>query len=178
LARKRAAALHALVAATGSPAERERLQYLSKHVALLVPYTDAWVAASRLHQLIQQELKRQGRAEEARAKIKAEGLPLWTTLAAKVREVILDFQQIVSTRNDLGTLASMHNKLVRLALVRLPASMKEILGELPIEVQRTQEESVKPDSNDPSRLFFPPVRRLFSMVKVFGCRQSCQARNS
>jgi hypothetical protein len=139
-----ASALHALVATTGSPTERERLQYLSKHVELLVPYADAWIAASRLHQLIQQavELKRDGSAEEARAKIRAEGIPLWITVATKVREVILDFQQIVSARNDLGTLASMHNKLVRLALVRLPASIKEILGELPIEVLQAQVEAV------------------------------------
>ena len=177
--KKTAAALHALAAATGSPAERERLQYLSKHVGLLVPYTDAWIAASRLHQLIQQavQLKREGSAEEARAKMKAEGIPLWITVATKVREVILDFQQVVSTRNDQGTLASMHNKLVRLALVRLPASMKEIFGELPIEVRQTQEEAVKPDSNEQSRLLLPTRPTILFKRRVSACRRLCQVQS-
>lgn len=152
-----ASALQGLVSASSSPAERARLEYLSKHVALLVPYADAWVAASRLHQLIQQavELKRGGKAQEARAKVEAEGIPLWVTVATKVREVILDFQQIVSTRNDLGTLASMHNKLVRLALVRLPASIKEVLGELPETVRQIQAEAAQPDQSGGSRLIVP-----------------------
>ena len=60
-----------------------------------------------------------------------------------VREVFLDYQEIVSTRNDLGQLASMHNKYERLALYRLRASMKEFLGELPPEVERSFAEAAR-----------------------------------
>ena len=77
------------------------------------------------------------------------------TVAAKVREVVLDFQQIVSTRNDLGTLASMHNKLVRLALFRLPASIKEILGELPDKLRQAQADALRPDPDEQRRVFVP-----------------------
>jgi len=57
-----------------------------------------------------------------------------------VRETFLSVQDYVSTRNDLGTLASMHNKYERLALFRLKASMKEFLGEVPPEVEKLYDE--------------------------------------
>lgn len=64
-----------LASAASSPEESERIEYLSKQIGLLVPYADAWTAASRLHRLIQQgvELKRNGKAQEARALIENEG---------------------------------------------------------------------------------------------------------
>lgn len=101
------------------------------------------------------ELKRNGKAQEARALIENEGLALWTTAATKVREVMLSFQQVVSTRNDLGSLASMHNKLVRLTLFRLPASIKEILDELPVSAQRLQADLLLPLPHEPGRVFLP-----------------------
>jgi hypothetical protein len=115
----------------------ERLNYITRHVEFLVPYSESWSGAYRLHQVLQQaaELKKQGKPEEARKKVLAEGVPRWLKLAPLVREALLDFQDIVSTRNDLGTLASMHNKYERLALFRLRASMKEFLGDLPPEVE-------------------------------------------
>jgi hypothetical protein len=72
-----------------------------------------------------------------------------------VREVFLDYQEIVSTREDQGQLASMHNKYERLALFRLRASMKEFLGELPPEVERTFAESRRADGKAASRAFVP-----------------------
>jgi hypothetical protein len=61
----------------------------------------------------------------------------------------------VSTRNDLGTLASMQNKFIRLALVRLRLSLQEFLGELPSETETLFEELIQPDPNAPVRLFIP-----------------------
>ena len=81
--------------------------------------------------------------------------PFGCNLAPKVREVFLDYQEIVSTRNDLGQLASMHNKYERLALYRLRASMKEFLGELPPEVERAFAEPREADSKAVSRAFVP-----------------------
>jgi hypothetical protein len=101
------------------------------------------------------ELKKQGKAEEARALIRTEGVPLWLKLAPLVREVLLDFQEIVSTRNDLGTLASMHNKYERLALYRLRASMKEFLGELPSETASLFAAVRRPDQSALPRVFIP-----------------------
>jgi len=152
-----ARSLRALTDAASSPAERERLNYLARHVEFLVPYAESWSLASHLHQVLQQaaELRKQGRTEEARQKVMSEGVPWWLKLAPLVREAILDFQDIVSTRSDLGTLASMHNKYERLALFRLRASMKEFLGELPPEVERVFEEARRPAANAASRVFIP-----------------------
>jgi hypothetical protein len=149
--------LRALTEAAPSPAERERLNYLTRHVEFLVPYSESWSLAFHLNQKLQQakELKRQGKSEEAGRLMRDEGLPLWLKLAPLVREALLDFQEIVSTRNDLGTLASMHNKYERLALFRLPASLKEFLGELPEEIEQTREEARHPDPQDLPRVFIP-----------------------
>ena len=111
--------LRALTDAASSPAEHERLNYLTRFVEFLTPYSESWSLAHNLHLKLQQasELKKQNKADEARQLILAEGVPLWLQMAPKVREVFLDYQEIVSTRNDLGQLASMHNKYERLALV-------------------------------------------------------------
>jgi hypothetical protein len=76
-------------------------------------------------------------------------------MAPLVREAILDFQEIVSTRNDLGMLASIHNKYERVALFRLRASLKEFLGQLPPEVERAFEEARRPADDSASRVIVP-----------------------
>jgi hypothetical protein len=116
------------------------------------------------------ELKKQGKPDEARKLVLAEGVLLWLKLAPLVREALLDFQEVVSTRNDLGTLASMHNKYERLALFRLRASMKEFLGDLPPETERLHEEVRRPDSNALLRVFIPTrptLLRPIDRVRAF-----------
>ena len=49
----------------------------------------------------------------------------------------------------------MHNKFERLALVRLRLSMKEILGDLPEDVEAVYSEVTAPDSELRERLFVP-----------------------
>jgi hypothetical protein len=149
--------LRALTDAASSPAERERLNYLARFVEFLIPYSESWSLAQRLHLKLQQasELKQHHQAGEARELIRTEGVPLWLQLAPKVREVFLDYQEIVCTRNDQGQLASMHNKYERLALYRLRASMKEFLGELPAEVERLFAELREPDGEAVPRAFVP-----------------------
>jgi hypothetical protein len=100
-------------------------------------------------------LRKQKKGDEARQLILAEGVPLWLEMAPLVREAILDYQEIVSTRNDLGQLASMHNKYERLALYRLRASLKEFLGELPPELEHLFRESRQPDPQTAPRAFVP-----------------------
>jgi hypothetical protein len=149
--------LRQLTGEASSPAEAERLNYLTRHVEFAVPYSESWSLAFRLYQVLEKagSLKKSGKAEEARDLVRTQGVPIWLKLAPCVREAILDFQNIVATRNDLGTLASMHNKYERLALLRLPASMKEYLIDLPREVQNATEENLRPDSEAPSRVFIP-----------------------
>jgi hypothetical protein len=149
--------LRALTDAASSPAEHERLNYLTRFVEFLTPYSESWTLAHNLHLKLQKagDLKKAGKAEDARKLILAEGVPLWLQLAPKVREVFLQYQEIVSTREDQGQLASMHNKYERLALYRLRASMKEFLGELPPEVERTFAEVREADGKAATRAFVP-----------------------
>jgi hypothetical protein len=87
-----------------------------------------------------------------------------------VREALLDFQEIVSTRNDIGVLASLHNKYERLALFRLRMSMKEFLGELPPETEKLLAEVQSPDPNTARRVFIPTrptLLRAGERVRVF-----------
>jgi hypothetical protein len=146
-----------LAAAAASPLERERLVYLAGHVEFLVPYAEAWTLAARIHRVLDKAagLKKSGAASEARQLVAAEAVPLWLRLAGEVRAAMLAFQRIVATRNDLGTLASKHNKFVRLALYRLPLSIQEYLGEMPEAMTRRLAEVVQPDPDAPSRLFLP-----------------------
>ena len=122
-----------------------------------MPYAEAWTLAHRLHLVLQAaaELKGQNRMDKARDKVRTEGIPRWLKLAPEVRRTMLDFQRIVATRNDLGTLASMHNKFVRLALVRLRLSMREYLGQLPPQIETLYADVMKPDPQAPARIFIP-----------------------
>ncbi len=140
-----------------SPAERERLDYLTRYVEFLVPYSESWVLASDLHKVLQQAqtLKQDGKAAEARQEILEQGVPLWKKLAPQVREAVLLYQQMVSERNEQGALASVHNKFERLALFRLRLSMKEFLGELPPEVEELFHEVRRKDASTHPRVFIP-----------------------
>jgi hypothetical protein len=164
--------LRHLTNGASSPAEHDRLNYLTRHVEFVVPYSETWSLAFHLYQVLEKAdgLRKSGHAEAAKDLVRAQGVPLWLRLAPSVREAILDFQNIVATRNDLGTLASMHNKYERLALFRLPSSLKEYLKDLPPEVQNAAEESLKPDSQASPRVFVPTRPTLLGRgerVRIF-----------
>ena len=152
-----AAELGALAASAAGAAEKERLGYLAGHIDFMVPYTDCWMLAHKIHGVLSEaaKLKAAGDGEAARAKVNGEAVPLWLEMAPQVRRAMLAFQHIVATRNDLGTLASKHNKFVRLALTRLRLSIQEYLGELPPETEKVFAEVTRPDTDGPPRLFVP-----------------------
>jgi hypothetical protein len=147
-----AQALRALVGEAANPVERERLAYLTGNVEFLVAYTEAWQKAHRLNAVLEKAGKEK---TDAALRVSSEGVPLWLELAPLVRQAMLDFESVVATRNDLGTLASLHNKFVRLALVRLRLSMKEYLGELPPQVEELYAQVILPDPHALSRLVVP-----------------------
>jgi hypothetical protein len=154
--KKIAEALRALTAPAGT-AEGERLNHITRHVEMLVPYSEAWSTAFALHKVLEKAgaLKKDGKKDEARDLVLHEGVPLWLKLAPLVRDTFVAVQDYVSTRNDLGTLASMHNKYERLALFRLRASMKEYLGELPTEVEKLYRQVREPITSLAPRVFIP-----------------------
>lgn len=149
--------LRSLAGNASGAAEAERLDYLARYVEFLVPYSESWSLAFHLHQILQQaqDLKKQGKATESRQKVMADGVPLWLKLAPLVRETLLGYQRTVSERNELGALASMHNKYERLTLFRLRASMKEYLSELPSRLESLFEEVRRPDPNAAPWVFIP-----------------------
>jgi hypothetical protein len=79
-----------------------------------------------------------------------------------VRAALISFQSIACTRNDLGTLASMHNKFVRLALHRLRLSIKEYLGDTLPEIERSFAEATRGDERAKGRVFIPTRPTLLS----------------
>ena len=82
-------------------------------------------------------------------------MPLWLAMAPLVRQVMLGYQGIIATRNDLGQLASMQNKFVRIALERLRLSIKEFVDELPPEMDQAYASAIAPESAIRPRLFIP-----------------------
>jgi len=175
--------LRALTDAASSPAERERLNYLTRFVEFLSPYAESWSLATHLNQKLAQanDLKKQKKAAEARELILREGVPLWLNMASLVREAVLDFQEIVSTRNDQGQLASMHNKYERLAFYRLTASLKEFLGVLPPEIEHTLADLSGPNLTAAARVFVPTrttMLRQAERVRIYTVVPGpCEVRN-
>lgn len=155
--RKTAERFRDLAARAQSPLERNRLEYFAKYVALMVPYCDCFESAHKLDGVLKKavELRTAGKEDDARKEVVENGIPLWLAIAPQVREVMLDFQQVAATRNDLGQLASMQNKLVRIALERLRLSIKEFVVEFPPEMDKAYAEAISPEGANPQRLFIP-----------------------
>jgi hypothetical protein len=146
-----------LASRAASPLERERIGYFAGFVGLMVPYCDAYELAHQLDVVLKHavELRSAGKEDEARSHVLERGVPLWLAIAPLVRQTMLEFQAILSTRNDLGQLASMQNKFVRIALERLRLSIKEFLPELPSEMDRAYAAAISPEGANPPRLFLP-----------------------
>ena len=113
----------------------------------MAPYCDAYVAAHKLDAVLKQavELRQAGKQDEAGAMVLEQGVPLWLTIAPLVRQTMVKYQSVIATRNDLGQLASMQNKLVRIALERLRLSVKEFLPELPAEMEQAYAAAITPE---------------------------------
>ena len=161
-----------LARAAGSAVERERLTYLAGFVGFMVPYCDAYRNAHALDAILARagELRKSGDAPGAKQLVLNEGVRLWMTLAPQVREAILTFQGIVATRNDLGQLASMQNKLVRIAIERLRLSLEEFVGELPPEAQSVYAATISPVTDAAPRIFLPTrpsVLRRAESLRLF-----------
>jgi hypothetical protein len=164
--RKTAERFRQLASQAASPLEHDRIGYFAGFVGLMVPYCDAYERAHQLDAVLKHavELRAAGKQEEARAHVLQRGVPLWLAIAPLVRQTMLQFQAIVATRNDLGQLASMQNKFVRIALERLRLSIKEFLSDeirhdlppdLPPEMDRAYAAAISPEGANPPRLFLP-----------------------
>ncbi|MGP8271008.1 MAG: hypothetical protein ACLQLH_13130 [Terracidiphilus sp.] len=137
--------------------ERDRIRYFTGFVGLMVPYCDALETAHKLDAVLKHavELRAADRLGDARPDVVQRGIPLWLAMAPNVRAAMLEFQHIIATRNDLGQLASMQNKLVRIALERLRLSIKEFVDELPPEMEQAYALAIAPEKGVLPRLFIP-----------------------
>jgi len=155
--RKTAERFQELAERAESPLEKNRLAYFAGFVAMMVPYCDAFESAHKLDAVLKQAVEQRAanKADEARNLVLEQGVPLWLTIAPLVRQTMLQYQSVVATRNDLGQLASMQNKVVRIALERLRLSVKEFLNELPAEMNRAYEAAISDEGANPPRIFIP-----------------------
>ncbi len=146
-----------LVSDAASPLERNRIGYFASFVGFMVPYCDAFETAHKLDAVLKQavELRAAGKQDEARAAVVERGIPLWLAMAPLVREVMVGYQAVVATRNDLGQLASMQNKFVRITLERLRLSIKEFVDELPREMDQAYAAAIFAEGANPPRVFIP-----------------------
>src|SRR5262249_56442479 len=128
--RETAARFRQLAGAAASPLERDRIGYFAGFVGFVVPYCDAYELAHKTDLVLKQavDLRKAGSADQARALVAQQAVPLWLQMAPLVRQAMLEYQAVIATRNDQGQLASMQNKLVRISLERLRLSIKEFLG--------------------------------------------------
>ena len=150
-----------------SPLERNRIGYFAGFVGFMVPYCDAFETAHKLDAVLKQavELRATGKPDEAHAAVMERGIPLWLAMAPLVREVMVGYQGVVATRNDLGQLASMQNKFVRIALERLRLSIKEFVDELPREMDQAYAAAISPEGANPLRVFIPTRPSLLNPGK-------------
>ncbi len=155
--RQVAADFQTLLAQAASPTEKERIGYFAGFVGLMVPYCDALEDAHKLNGVLTAatKLRADEKGDDARNLVLRDGVPLWLAMAPLVRETMLTFQNIVSTRNDQGQLASMQNKFVRIALERLRLSIKEFLGQLPPEMHQAYEVATSAKAACVPRIFLP-----------------------
>lgn len=148
---------HQLASQAASPLEKNRIGYFADFVGFMVPYCDSFETAHKLDAVLKQavELRAAGKPDEARAIVLERGVPLWLAMAPLVREVMVDYQRVIATRNDLGQLASMQNKYVRISLERLRLSIKEFVDELPPEMDRAYAAAISAEGANPTRIFIP-----------------------
>jgi len=155
--RQLAADFRRLGYAAPSTAEKERIGYFSGFVGLAVPYCDAFTLAHKLGDVLTAaaKIRTDSKEDAARALVLHDAVPLWLTMAPLVRQTMLQFENIVATRNDQGQLASMQNKFVRIALERLRLSIKEFLGDLPAEMNQAYAAAITDKSACTPRIFLP-----------------------
>lgn len=136
--------------------ERERLGYWYGQSHFLDPYARAWQVGQKLQKLISEQYTRQQTGEDDVAQvIREQGVPLYIELAGHVREAVLAFQHSVATRNDIGMLASVHNKFVRIATFRMRMALLEFLDELPADVDLAYTSAISPDTTQAGTVIVP-----------------------
>lgn len=140
-----------------TPTEKERLDYFAGFAGLSAFYCDSLQLAHRLGEDLAgaARLRAIGQLDESRTTVVRDCVPLWLAMAPLVRQTMLEFENIVSTRNDLGQLASMQNKFVRIALERLRLSIKEFLGDLPPEIDHAYDAAITDKEACNPRIFVP-----------------------
>lgn len=159
LPRQRATAeqFRELKAAAQTLIERDRIGYFSGFVSFMPLYCDAYATAHKLAAVLDEAVKLRAAGDEAQARehVTQNGVPLWLAIASKAREVMLDYQATIATRNDQGQLASMQNKFVRISLERLRLSIQEFTDELLPPMQQAYDEATSAEHANPARIFVP-----------------------
>ena len=151
------AELGKLLDTANGPTERERLAYWYGQSKFLDPYARAWRVGQQLQRVIREQYQRKksGHAADSARIVLEQGVPLYAELLGYVREAVLAFQHTVATRNDQGMLASIHNKFVRIAVIRMRMGLLEFLDALPADVEAACADALAPDTQLEAAVIIP-----------------------
>jgi hypothetical protein len=136
--------------------EHERLGYWYGQSTFVDQYTRAWQTGRLLQDFLATAYKKRDKGEPITSdNVESSALPLWLKLLQHMREAVLLYQRTVATRSDLGTLASIHNKFVRIAAYRLKASLLEFIDTLPPDAVAALQAALAHDSACRGRVIVP-----------------------
>jgi hypothetical protein len=136
--------------------ERERLAYWYHQTSFVDHYARAWQQGKKLHAIVQEAIGLQAAQLEGEATRLAleQGVPVWLELLRHTRRAMQTFHKAALTRQDLGTLASLHNKFVRIAAHRFRLALIEF-ADLPLEAEQAYAECLADDPAQEPALIVP-----------------------
>jgi hypothetical protein len=142
--------------------ERERLAYWYAQTAFVDHYARAWQQGRALHTLLLQATSfRASSPSDAAQLVTTRALPHWIKLLGHTRDAMLAYQRGVLTRQDLGTLASLQNKFVRIATHRFRLWLLEFLDAIPERAEQAYRDCLDDDSSlEPTLLVLTRPTRL------------------
>ena len=132
----------------------DRLRHWTGHVVFTTRYMEAWQSGAQLEDLLERAFAESGPAREQAAR---EALPYWIDVLEACRSGVVSLQASLATRSDLGTLASVQNKFVRLAAHRTREEFRELLDVLPDDVESAYLDAIAPWHEPQPRVVVMPA---------------------
>jgi len=132
----------------------DRLRHWTGHLTFTTRYLEAWQAGATLHGLLDRAFEE---ADSLVEETTDEAFAEWVKVLAACRAAVVALEGSVATRSDLGTLASVQNKFVRLAAHRTREEFRELLDTLPADVDAAYRAAIASWSEPQPRVVLMPA---------------------